>query len=475
MKVMLLFPKWTGEYGIISHFAKKASTWPPLNLAYLAAIAENKGHEVKIIDGEAEDVPLKKMIEQVAVFKPDIIGITATTPFYHIASELAAGLKQRISKTPVIIGGPHITVLKEQAFGPFFDYAFIGESEVSWPLFLERYGNGKDISSIKGVLFRNGSEIKFTGNSDTIYDVDSIPFPARHLLRTNKYKIGTLQGIKTFATIMTTRGCPFQCIFCSTKVFGNRVRKRSPGLVVDEINSVISKFNIKHFIFLDDTLTLDKNYILQLCDMINKEKIKITFEGSTRANLIDEELISRMAETGLIRISFGLETVDAKMREIMRKEVPLESYSIANRLTNKYGIETLNSVMIGMPGETVETIKKTLSYLRNAREIHQANCSIAMPYPGTELFEMAKMGKYGLKLMTEDFSKFRRYGSAVMSVNNLSPADLIRIQNDAFVSIYLAPWRIIPMLKKSGVISVFIMLFRMMKYIVRKIFGASLI
>ncbi|MFH0839995.1 MAG: radical SAM protein [Candidatus Omnitrophota bacterium] len=470
MRIMLLYPKWTGDYGLFASFAKKASTWPPLNLAYLAAAAEAKGHEVKIIDGEAEAMSLKDMINETEAFKPDIIGITATTPFYHFANELAAGIKQRIAKVPIVIGGPHITILKERAFDPFFDYAFIGESEESWPLFLERYENGKDISDVKGILYRSGSSVKFTGEAGPINNLDSIPVPARHLLRMHNYKMGTLEGLKKFTTIMTTRGCPFKCIFCSTKVFGSRVRKRSPRLVVNEIISIISKHNIRHFIILDDTLTLDKNHILELCDIIEKEKLDITFEGSTRADLMDEEIVSRMVKAGLIRISFGLESVDPTIRKIMRKGLPLESYTKANRLTNKYGIETLNSCMIGLPGETVGTIKKTMSYLRNSREIKQANLSIAVPYPGTELYEMAKKREHGLMLETEDFSKYRRYNAAVMTVGDLSPEDLIKLQNDAFVSIYLAPWRIIPMLRKSGIIGGLLTFLRLMRSIRRAIF-----
>ena len=126
MKVMRLFPKWTSDYGIFGHFTKRASILPPLNLAYLAAVAEKKGHEVKIIDGEAEDISLPRMIEQTVAFSPDIIGITATTPFYHIAVELARGLKEAMSETPVVIGGPHITTLKVKAFSSCWDYAFIG-------------------------------------------------------------------------------------------------------------------------------------------------------------------------------------------------------------------------------------------------------------------------------------------------------------------------------------------------------------
>lgn len=463
MRVLLLFPKWTGEYGILAHFAKKASTWPPLNLAYLAAVAENRGHEVKIIDGEAENIPANKMIDQTAMFKPDIIGITATTPFFHIANNLAKELKHIFSNIPIVLGGAHITVLKEKAFSPFFDYAFIGASEESWASFLDQYDKRKDISEIKRILYRDKDKVIFTGEATPIKDIDSIPFPARHLLKLDKYKMGTLQGRKPFTTIMTTRGCPFKCIFCSTKIFGKCIQKRSPRLVVDEMISVVSKFNIKHFIFLDDTLTLDKKHILDLCDIIQSEKLDITFEGSTRANLVDEEIISRMAKVGLIRISFGLESVDSNIRKIMRKGVPLESYETANRLTNKYDIETLNSCMIGLPGETVDTIRKTLRFLRKSCEIKQANLSIATPYPGTELYSMAKKGEHGLKLLTENYSKFRRYGSAVMSVGNLSSEDLIRLQNDAIVSIYLAPWRLIPMFKKSGIIGGLLTLMRLVR------------
>lgn len=463
MKIVLVYPRWTANYGITSYFARRASVWPPLNLTTLAAIAEEHGHEVKIVDGQVENMSLPQTIAEIGAFKPDIIGITATTPFYHIASELAKELKHLDSNLPLVIGGAHITILRERAFSSFWDYGFVGEADKSWPQFLERYQNGQDISSVKGILYRDNGQVKFTGMPEIFENLDLIPFPARHLLKMNKYKLGTLQGMKHFTSIMFSRGCPFRCIFCSNDLYGHRVRRRSAKLVVDEISSVVSQFNIRHFYFADDNLTLNRDYILQMCDMIDKEGLSITFEGSTRANLIDEELIARLVKSGLIRISFGLETVDPEMRRIMKKEVPLESYTIANRLTNKYGVETLNSVMIGLPGETRETINKLLSYLRNARDIQQANCSIAIPYPGTELYEMADKEEHGLRLMTKDFLEYRRYGSAVMSVGDLSPEDLIKLQNDAFVSIYSAPWRIKPMLRKMGIIGALLTYLRLVK------------
>ena len=140
MKIALLYPSWTGEYGEISNFAKKGATWPPLNLAYLGAIAENQGHEVRIFDGEGDGLSLEGMVDQTSQYNPDLIGITATTPFYHIATELASKLKET-SKTPIVIGGPHITVLKEEVFDRNFDYGFIGEAESAWSKFLSTFEN----------------------------------------------------------------------------------------------------------------------------------------------------------------------------------------------------------------------------------------------------------------------------------------------------------------------------------------------
>lgn len=466
MKISLLYPLWTEEYGEISHFAKKMGVYPPLNLAYLAAISEKEGHEVNIIDGEADDLSIEQIVNQTKKFSPDLIGITGTTPFYHISVNLAKELKKQIPEVPIAIGGPHITVLKEEAFENCFDYAFIGEAEKSWEKFLDIYEKGKDISQVGGILYRYKKEVKFTGPAEPIGDINDLPIPSRHLLKPENYNLGTLQGTKRFTSIMTMRGCPFKCIFCSTKVFGKDTRRRSPEKVIQEIKECKEKYGIEHLYFLDGTLTLNRQHILDICDLLIKENLGITWEGGTRANLVDEELIKKMAKAGLIRLSFGLESVDENIRIIMKKKVPLEGYTEANRLTNKYGIETLNSCMIGLPGETEETIRKTLRFLRESKEIKEANISIAVPYPGTELYEMAKRGDHKLRLVTNDFSKFRRYNCAVMQVGNLSPQDLIDIQNEAFASIYIfAPWRWEPMIKRSGLKGAELTVKRLMKCI----------
>lgn len=434
----------------MAEVARGASTFPPLNLAYLAAIAENNGHTVQIIDGEAEHLTIKEMVASVKDFDPDLIGITTTTPFFHVAAEQARALKNAFV-TPVVIGGPHVTYFREKVFFDCFDYLVIGQCEQTFGKFLKQIENKGDIANIPGILSRVNGNICFSGENPQMEYLDEILMPARHLFKSDLYHVGTLRGKKKYTSIMTSRGCPFKCVFCSTSIYGNRVRRRSIDKVINEIRHVINDLGIDHFYFLDDTLTLDRGYILSLCDEIEKQSLKFTWEGGTRANLVDETLIKRMAECGLIRISFGLESADLNVRKIIKKNVPLESYHEANKLTNKYGIETINSVMLGLPGDTYESINKTISYVRSSRTIKHATFGIAIPYPGSEMYDMALKGEYGLKLETLDYSKYQRYNSAVMTVNGITPEKMLQLQKKGLMQIYLVPWRIVPVLKRFGI------------------------
>ena len=479
MEIALLYPCWTGEYGLFGHFAKRNSTWPPLNLALLGAIAEQHGHEVVIVDGEATGLSESKLIDEALGLKPDLIGLTCYSPFFHLNTSLAKGLKEANNEIPIMVGGPHMTIMKERALLPQFDYGFTGEAEASFPQFLELYESGKDISQVKGLLFRRDGEVVSTGEPEWIdppvptkgsnvgqaHPLDQFPFPARHLLEMKKYRLGTMHGRKHFTSIQTMRGCPWKCIFCASEALNTtRVVMRSPESIVEEMSHVVSEYPfLTHFYIVDDVLTLWKKHIVKICDLINEAGLKITFEGSTRANLVDDELIKYLAETGLIRLSFGLETTDPDMRVTMQKKVPMEAYVNANKICDKYGVEALNSMMIGLPGETRETVRASLKFLREARHVKQANFAIAVPYPGTEFHDMALAGTHGVELMSEDFSQYLRYGWAVTQVGELTSQDLIELQNEGFVSIYSAPWRWRPMMKKHGILGGLLMLFRVVR------------
>jgi radical SAM superfamily enzyme YgiQ (UPF0313 family) len=235
-----------------------------------------------------------------------------------------------------------------------------------------------------------------------------------------------------------------------------------------EIEYIVNTLGIDHIYFLDDTFTLDRKYVLYLCDEIIKRKLKFTFELGTRANLWDEELVIRLKQSGLIRASFGLESADPEVRKIIKKGVPLESYHTANGLNNRLGIETINSVMLGLPGETRESIQKTITFLRNSKDIHHATYGIAMPYPGTEMLQMAINGESGLKLVEKDLSKYNRYSSAVMEVNGITPSELVELQVKGLAQIYSCYWRIIPMIRRHGVTALFMPMLQVLNLLVTK-------
>ena len=445
MKVVFTYPQWTSKQkGIIKFFSRKVGVVPPLGLAYLAALTENAGHEVLIIDAEAEGLNIEQVIEKLKQFRPDIIGVTATTTFFHESIRSATCFKSHFPDIPICIGGAHVTILKEKAFDSCFDFAFIGESEISWINFLEAHQNASDYSSVSGLIYRDKDRVIINDKLEIVMDLDTLPNPAWHLLKSEAYLLRTPNGkLKRVGTIFTTRGCPFKCIFCSTELSGSKIRTRKPEKVVEEIEMLVSQFDIEHIMFLDETFTMNRNHIMEICRLLINKNLNITFEAGTRADLLDEELIKTMAKTGFVRLGFGLESVDPKIRSIARKGISIDAYITANKLALKYKIQTRNSCIIGLPGETKKTIRDMLRFLRKHLEMQIINMTIATPYPGTELYQIALQGKHNVHLCEHDFSKYRRYGSPVLKVGDLTPQDLLRYQNDAYVSIYMHParWR----------------------------------
>lgn len=489
MKVTFLYPRWTGEYGLFGYFAKRNSTWMPQNITLLAAIVEENWHEASIIDGQACDIDEEDMVKMAIEDKPDIIALTCYSPFFHLNSSLAKKIKELNPSIPIIVGGPHITIMKEKLIDkhPEFDYFFYGEAEQSLPAFLDAYDKDIDIATIGGVSFKRGTEtiigkqqsipvVKVTGATvGKEFALDRYPFPARHLLKMNNYRLGTGDGRMHFTSIHTMRGCPWHCIFCCSDTLNTtRMAMRSPQSIIDEIKHIKKEFPfISHIFFSDDVLTLyyDKHMKL-ICDLIIKENLGITFEGSTRANLVNDEMLAHMAKAGLVRLSFGLESVNSQIRETMRKQVNLEDYTIANKLCEKNGVEAMNSVMIGLPGETKETIEELMTFLENSREVKQANLAIAVPYPGTEFNRMAIEGTHGVELLSEDFSEYMRYGKAVTNVGDLTGEDLIQEQNKGFVRIYSKWWRWKPMYNKHGIMGFILLGIRIWRIWKRMLFGS---
>lgn len=224
MRVVFGYASWTGEYGLFGHLAKRGSTWPPLNLALLGAICEQAGHEAVIIDGEVNGWKKERLAQEIVKQRPDIIGFSAYSPFFHLSADVAAEVKKINPDIPIMIGGPHVTIVKEKALLPQFDYGFLGEAEDSLPEFLNtlRYGKPYNLRDVRGVMWRENGEIVNTGErwvkteamtKKEIYGehpLDRLPLPARHLLPMERYRLGTSLGRSHFTSIQTARGCPWR-------------------------------------------------------------------------------------------------------------------------------------------------------------------------------------------------------------------------------------------------------------------------
>jgi radical SAM superfamily enzyme YgiQ (UPF0313 family) len=432
MKILLINPSFTGIYGNFAPAARVGVLWPPMGLAYLAS--NIKGHDVKILDLEINpdlDGTLKE-------FNPDIVGITFTTPLYNQAMDLFKHIKELNPDIHTIAGGPHPTTLPDSVISSeYIDTVMVGEGEVAINKFLD--------NPTKGVLTRE----------PLIQDLDTIKFPARYLLENEKYLFSVPgKGIVPLTSFMSSRGCPFMCTFCSQHLmFGRKMRYRSIENCIDELKQ-IKKMGINHVSMLDDTLGLDKERTYKLCDRIIEEDLDITFEGYTRVNIITEELLKKLKKAGLVRLSFGVESGNQEILNAIKKGINLEQIRKAYEITDKMGIETRMSIIFGLPGETEKTIKKTIKFMKSLK-CSQAYVNVATPFPGTELYENAESGMGGMKLLTKDWKEYRRWGNAVINVNDLSAKDLIKWQRRALLEFYLRPKQIYYNLKRAGLRAAF--------------------
>lgn len=455
MKIALICPTWTEDLGRFAKLAKKRNSQPPLGILYLAAVAEKRGHDVDVIDADVEDFNMETLTEHLCQNNYDIIGITATSPIFHKAVQLAESLKKTSSKAPILIGGEHINIFKGEAFNNYFDFAFYGESDYTFDEFLDFVENGKsDFESIKGLIFRKDGEKVVNPPRERIADLGELMFPSMHLLKKNVY-------IMTFAThkkreyipIMATRGCPFKCVFCSEPLTNPLVRYRPAQNIVDEMEKWSKELGITHFFFMDSNITLNRKQIKGFCEEILNRNLKVTWEGWTRANLVDKEILTLMKKAGMIRISYGIESGDPRVLKIIKKEVALEDMRNAFKMTEEVGIEPACSVMLGLPGDTKESVMKTIDFVASIPEIRYSNFSIANPYPGTEMYSWALEGKHGMHLTINNFSEYKRYDDSPVTVNDMSRDDLVKLQKIGLLKMHLKPKRIMAAIRMVGLTS----------------------
>lgn len=475
MKITLIQTPWSdSSHREYKGIAKRYALYPPLGLMYLAAAAEKGGHEAEVIDLEVETDTFQDVCRRIRENGSKIIGLTSTTPVFHIAQTFAAALREHLG-LPIIIGGPHVTVMKHEAFTEEFDYAVVQEGEDTLVEFLDVLERGDDISKVNGILYRENGMIRATMPRAFIKSLDELPFPAREKVNPQNYFFEVPgKGVIPVATTELTRGCPFKCTFCSEPLnTGRGLRKRSPKNVVNEMMDVKRRHGISHFFLLDSTLTLNRKLIEGFCRELIERNAEITWEGQTRANLVDEELLILMKRAGMLRLSFGVESADKEVLRLMRKEVDPESMRDAFRLCKKLDISTMCGTMIGSAGETRASVLRTAWFIRSIPEIRYAVVGIAIPYPGTELYHQAVRGEHGLKLLTKDFTKYSRYAGGVMEVGGMQPAQLIRLQRLALIVSHSTPSKFFGLIRHFGLVNILKAGLTMLKNEIIILFGGT--
>lgn len=369
---------------------------PHFGLLSLAAYINKKQNDVrvKIIEGE-------NPLEDILAAKSDIIGFTSDTLMFDKTLECAMQVKKKV-KTPLLIGGIHITASPE-SFNPVFEAGVIGEGEITLSELLEIYKKYNKFSQnklkdIKGLVFQNQGKLVKTVKRDLIADIDELPFPARDLVPMKEYYLKdqeNLFGVRRMATIMTSRGCPYHCVFCGSPVQWGKVRFHSAEYVVKEIKHLIDKYNIDGIMFWDDLFIAPEKRVERLTELIEAEGLnkKLTFFGYARANLINEKICTLLNRMNVKRLIFGLESGSEKILAYLKQNsVTVEDNKRAVMMCRKYHITSSSGYIVGTPGETLLDIKKTYELMKNY-PLDNTHIYILTPYPGTKIWEYSKEHK----------------------------------------------------------------------------------
>ena len=386
VKVALVYPPYgavRNEPGIKT-VKENYGIFPSLSLLYVAGILEQAGCDVIFIDAHAEDLTLEETVARLQAFGPSFIGYTLTTYLFFQSMDWIKAIRAVVD-VPVIVGGVHLSIYpRETLTYDSIDYAVTNEAEFALPELLGALVRGGDLSQVRGVAFKqpDGQVVVTPKAADC--DVDDSPFPARQLIDNSIY-YSFISQYKNFSCFITSRGCPYKCIFCEqgSKPF----RARSPKNVVDELEVCYKEFGIRELDFFDSSFTIRKDRVIAICDEIQRRKLNIVWAARTRVDCITDDVLAAMRRGGCNRIYYGIESGNREILQTLKKSTSLEMYRDVVSRTKAHGINTFGYFMVGNPHETEASIRQTIRLALDL-DLDYAQFSKVTPMPATEMYTL---------------------------------------------------------------------------------------
>jgi anaerobic magnesium-protoporphyrin IX monomethyl ester cyclase len=413
---------------------------PPVGLALITAILEKAGYPVALLDANSpvtgpEDIP--PLVSGAAV-----IGLTAMTPTISTALDIARRIKQARPAVKIVMGGAHATMLPQETMtlGPEIDIIVRGEGDESVIEVMQALEGQRPLDSVAGITYRAEGKITTTADRTSPVDMDSLPFPAYHLLPLKSYRPHPPHGMYLpFAALVTSRGCPYHCAYCSKPVFGSGFRAQSPERVVAELNYLKNKFGIREVAFYDDSFTLDKKRVHAICDKVLGSGLKISWTCETRVNLVDKELLRHMRQAGCYAVAYGIESAVPEIIKTLRKDTTLEQVVAAVHHSREAGLQVIGYFMLGSPGETPDTIRQTIDFAKKLK-VDFAQFSVTTPFPGTELYDIYMQNrKEGISWDSFVYAGTDNPTTPVFESDKLNREDLKIWLRKAYRDFYLRP------------------------------------
>ncbi|HZO08876.1 MAG TPA: radical SAM protein [Myxococcota bacterium] len=393
MRVLLVNPSYPFE-----EFPRLLVTLP-----YLASALRAEGHEVEILDLLLARTTRAKVEARMQRFRPELVGITSVTLNHHIASRIATWVRECDPRVPIAMGGPHVSFEIDGSFRdlPALDFIGIGEGEHTMVELARALGGRMDLRDVRGLAFRDGDAIVRTPARPLEDDLDELPTPARDLVPLARYL-----AFDSHASVVTSRGCPYECVFCSAPAWtGRKVRYRTPSLCVDEMED-LARLGFTEITIEDDLFTLYRKHFLAVCGELERRNTGLRWNAFSRVDTINPEIVATMARAGCQAICFGVESGSQELLDVAKKNSDLAKVREAMRMAQGAGITALASFIIGLPGETEATLRQTVAFAESLREEFGAlyGFHILAPFPGTEVRDRAE--EYGLEILTSDWTRY---------------------------------------------------------------------